>query len=102
MINVIFYEYVKFSCDEKCVFLCCLEMDIFSFIEKVMLIFEVVCIEGDCVIVCFGCEFDKVDIIEVNIKVMEVEFDEVFKLVSEDVIEVIIFGIENICYFYEE
>lgn len=102
MTNVTFHEYAKLSRDEKRALLRRSETDISSFIEKVTPILEAVRTEGDRAIARFGRELDKADITEANIKVTEAEFDEAFKLVSEDVIEAITFGIENIRHFHEE
>ena len=102
MTKVTFHEYAKLSKDEKNALLRRSETDISGFIEKVTPILEAVRTEGDRAIARFGRELDKADITEATIKVTEAEFDEAFKLVSEDVIEAITFGIQNIRHFHEE
>lgn len=102
MTKVTFHEYAKLSKDEKSALLRRSETDISGFIEKVTPILEAVRNEGDRAIARFGRELDKADITEATIKVTEAEFDEAFKLVSEDVIEAITFGIQNIRHFHEE
>lgn len=102
MPKVTFHEYAKLNKDEKSALLRRSETDISGFLEKVTPILEAVRVEGDRAIARFGRELDKADITEANIKVTEAEFDEAFKLVSEDVIEAITFGIENIRHFHEE
>lgn len=102
MAKVTFHEYAKLNKDEKSALLRRSETDISGFLEKVTPILEAVRVEGDRAIARFGRELDKADITEANIKVTEAEFDEAFKLVSEDVIEAITFGIENIRHFHEE
>jgi histidinol dehydrogenase len=78
------------------------ETDISGFIEKVAPILEAVRTEGDRAVARFGRDLDKANITEATIKATEAEFDAAFKLVSEDVIEAITFGIENIRNFHEE
>lgn len=102
MTKVSFHEYSKLSAEEKSALLRRSETDISSFVEKVAPILEAVRTEGDRAVARFGRELDKADVTEANIKVTETEFDAAFKLVDEDVIEAIKFGIENIRIFHEE
>jgi len=102
MTEVSFYEYSKLSPEEKNALLRRSETDISSFIEKVTPILEAVRTEGDRAIARFGRELDKAEISEGNIKVTTAEFDAAFKLVSDDVVSAIKFGIENIRVFHEE
>ncbi len=102
MTNVTFHEYSKLGPEERAALLQRSETDISGFMEKVAPILEAVRTEGDRAVARFGREFDKANITEATLKVTEAEFDEAFKLVSEDVIEAITFGIENIRYFHEE
>ncbi len=102
MTEVTFHEYSKLGADEKAALLRRSETDISGFVEKVAPILEAVRTEGDRAVARFGRELDKADITEATIKVTDAEFDAAFKLVSEDVIEAITFGIQNIRHFHEE
>src|SRR6478609_7979229 len=102
MTEVSFYEYSKLSSDEKSSLLRRSETDISGFIEKVGPILEAVRTEGDRAVSRFGRELDKADVSESSIQVTEAEFDAAFKLVEDDVIEAIKFGISNIRTFHEE
>jgi len=102
MTDVTFHEYSNLGPDEKTALLRRSETDISGFIEKVAPILEAVRTEGDRAVARFGRDLDKANITETTIKATEAEFDAAFKLVSEDVIEAITFGIENIRHFHEE
>lgn len=102
MTEVTFHEYSKLEPDEKAALLRRSETDISGFVEKVAPILEAVRTEGDRAVARFGRELDKADITEATIKVTDAEFDAAFKLVSQDVIEAITFGIQNIRHFHEE
>ncbi|OJY72094.1 histidinol dehydrogenase [Rhizobium sp. 60-20] len=102
MTNVTFHDYSKLGTDERAALLRRSETDISGFMEKVAPILEAVKKEGDRAVARFGRELDKANITEATLKVTEAEFDEAFKLVSEEVIEAITFGIENIRHFHEE
>ncbi|EPE96944.1 histidinol dehydrogenase [Rhizobium grahamii] len=102
MTEVTFHDYSKLGGDEKAALLRRSETDISTFIEKVAPILEAVRTEGDRAVARFGRDLDKADVSEDKIKVTEAEFDAAFKAVSEDVIEAITFGIENIRHFHEE
>ncbi len=102
MTEVSFYEYSKLSSDEKSSLLRRSETDIAGFIEKVGPILEAVRTEGDRAVARFGRELDKADVTESSIQVTEAEFDAAFKLVEDDVIEAIKFGISNIRTFHDE
>lgn len=102
MTEVTFHEYSKLGPHEKAALLRRSETDISGFVEKVAPILEAVRTEGDRAVARFGRELDKADITEATIKVTDAEFDAAFKLVSEDVIEAITFGIQNIRHFHEE
>ncbi|WHO82970.1 histidinol dehydrogenase [Rhizobium leguminosarum] len=102
MTDVTFHEYSNLGPDEKAALLRRSETDISGFIEKVAPILEAVRTEGDRAVARFGRDLDKANITEATIKATEAEFDAAFKLVSEDVIEAITFGIENIRQFHEE
>ncbi|MGV1794880.1 histidinol dehydrogenase [Rhizobium sp. A37_96] len=102
MTNVTFHEYSRLGPDEKAALLRRSETDISGFMEKVAPILDAVRTEGDRAVARFGRELDKADVTEATLKVTESEFDEAFKLVSEDVIEAITFGIDNIRRFHEE
>lgn len=102
MTRVSFHEYSNLGPDEKAMLLRRSETDISGFVEKVAPILEAVRTEGDRAVARFGRELDKADITEATIKVTDAEFDAAFKLVSEDVIEAITFGIQNIRHFHEE
>jgi histidinol dehydrogenase len=102
MTEVTFHEYSKLRSDEKAALLRRSETDLSYFMDKVAPILEAVRSEGDRAIVRFGREIDKADITEATIKVAETEFDDAFRVVREDVIEAIAFGIENIRRFHEE
>lgn len=102
MTEVTFHEYSTLGPDEKAALLRRSETDISGFVEKVAPILEAVRTEGDRAVARFGRELDKADITEATIKVTDAEFVAAFKLVSEDVIEAITFGIQNIRHFHEE
>ncbi|MQB40552.1 histidinol dehydrogenase [Rhizobium sp. ICMP 5592] len=102
MTDVTFHEYSNLGPNEKAALLRRSETDISGFIEKVAPILEAVRTEGDRAVARFGRDLDKANITETTIKATEAEFDAAFKLVSEDVIEAITFGIENIRHFHEE
>ncbi|RKD36055.1 histidinol dehydrogenase [Rhizobium sp. WW_1] len=102
MTNVTFHDYSKLGTDERAALLRRSETDISGFMEKVAPILEAVKKEGDRAVARFGRELDKANITEATLKVTEAEFDEAFKPVSEEVIEAITFGIENIRHFHEE
>jgi histidinol dehydrogenase len=102
MTDVTFHEYSNLRPDEQAALLRRSETDISGFIEKVAPILEAVRTEGDRAVARFGRDLDKANITEATIKATEAEFDAAFKLVSEDVIEAITFGIENIRNFHEE
>ncbi|ASS58238.1 histidinol dehydrogenase [Rhizobium leguminosarum bv. trifolii] len=102
MTDVTFHEYSNLGPDEQAALLRRSETDISGFIEKVAPILEAVRTEGDRAVARFGRDLDKANITEATIKATEAEFDAAFKLVSEDVIEAITFGIENIRNFHEE
>ncbi|MCS3744136.1 histidinol dehydrogenase [Rhizobium sp. BK661] len=102
MTDVTFHDYSKLGAGEKVALLRRSETDISAFIEKVAPILEAVRTEGDRAIARFGRDLDKANVTEETIKVTEAEFDTAFTAVSEDVIEAINFGIENIRHFHEE
>lgn len=102
MTDVTFHEYSNLGPEEKAALLRRSETDISGFIERVAPILEAVRTEGDRAVARFGRDLDKANITEATIKATEAEFDAAFKLVSEDVIEAITFGIENIRHFHEE
>lgn len=102
MTRVSFHEYSNLGPDEKAMLLRRSETDISGFVEKVAPILEAVRTEGDRAVARFGRELDKADITDATITVTDAEFDAAFKLVSEDVIEAITFGIQNIRHFHEE
>ncbi len=102
MTKVSFHEYSNLGPDDKAMLLRRSETDISGFVEKVAPILEAVRTEGDRAVARFGRELDKADITEATIKVTDAEFDAAFKLVSEDVIEAITFGIQNIRHFHKE
>lgn len=102
MTDVTFHEYSNLGPDGKTALLRRSETDISGFVEKVAPILEAVRTEGDRAVARFGRELDKADVTEATIKVTDAEFDASFKLVSEDVIEAITFGIQNIRHFHEE
>ncbi|MBN9169508.1 MAG: histidinol dehydrogenase, partial [Microbacterium sp.] len=87
MTNVTFHDYSKLGTDERAALLRRSETDISGFMEKVAPILEAVKKEGDRAVARFGRELDKANITEATLKVTEAEFDEAFKLVSEEVIE---------------
>jgi histidinol dehydrogenase len=78
------------------------EADLSGFIDKVAPIIEAVRTEGDAALVRFGRELDKADVSKATLKVSAAEFDAAFKLVDEEVIGAIRFGIDNIRHFHEE
>lgn len=102
MTDVSFHEYSRLSADEKAALLKRSETDLSSFIEKVRPIIEAVRTEGDRALARFGRELDRADVSETGLKVTEAEFDAAFKLVDEEVIGSIRFGIDNIRRFHEE
>ena len=102
MTDVTFHEYSNLGPDGKTALLRRSETDISGFVEKAAPILEAVRTEGDRAVARFGRELDKADVTEATIKVTDAEFDAAFKLVSEDVIEAITFGIQNIRHFHEE
>lgn len=79
------------------------EADLTFFLERVQPIIDAVRNEGDAALVRFGRELDKaLPLTREGLKASGQEFDEAFGLVSQDVIEAIRFGIENIRSFHEE
>lgn len=100
--TVSFHEYSSLSADEKAALLKRSETDLSSFIDKVQPIIEAVRAEGDRALARFGRELDRADVSETGLKVTEAEFDAAFKLVDEEVIGSIRFGIDNIRRFHEE
>lgn len=79
------------------------ESDLSFFLEKVAPIIEAVKTEGDEALVRFGRTLDKAEpLTKETLKVSEAEFDAAFKLVDDEVIEAIRFGIDNIRSFHEE
>lgn len=102
MTEVSFHEYSNLNASEQTSLLRRSETDISGFIEKVRPILEAVRTEGDRAVARFGRELDEADVSETSIKVTDAEFDAAFKLVGEDVIDAIKFGIDNIRLFHEE
>lgn len=78
------------------------EADLSTFIEKVGPIIEAVRTEGDAALVRFARELDKADVTAETLKVSPAEFDAAFKMVDDEVIGAIRFGIANIRHFHEE
>jgi len=79
------------------------ESDLTFFLGKVQPILDAVRTEGDEALVRFGRELDKAEsLTKETLKVSDAEFDEAFRLVDEQVIEAIRFGIENIRNFHKE
>ena len=102
MSNVSFHELAKMTSEEKDDLFKRSEGDISSFIEKVKPILEAVRTEGDAAVARFGRDFDKADVSEKTLMATPEEFDAAFKLVDEETIEAIKFGIGNIRTFHEE
>lgn len=79
------------------------ESDLTFFLGKVQPILDAVRNEGDEALVRFGWELDKAEALtKETLKVSDAEFDEAFRLVDEQVIDAIRFGIENIRNFHKE
>jgi histidinol dehydrogenase len=100
--TVSFHRYGSLDATGRAALLKRSEADLSGFIEKVTPIIEAVRTEGDAALVRFGQTLDKADVTLGNLKVSEAEFDAAFKLVDEEVIGAIRFGIDNIRRFHEE
>ena len=79
------------------------ETDLSFFLARVQPILDAVREEGDDALVRFGRELDKATTLtRENLQVQPAEFDAAFRLVEEEVIEAIRYGVANIRNFHEE
>ncbi len=99
--SVSFHELSTLSADQRSALMQRAETDIADFVEKVRPIIDAVAREGDIALSRFAREFDRAPVEPNEIAASERDFDEAFRTLDPEVIEVLRFSADNIRRFHQ-